>query len=91
VTASAAPVRFNTVRGPNQGMHLLSSTATTNGIPIPNQAFGIYVLSSFGNYVQIPAGSENGVSFYLRNRFGTNALGDAGFDGCTAADNIYFP
>jgi hypothetical protein len=90
-TASATPLRFNPTRGPNQGIHLLSPTTTTGGLPIPNQAFGVYVLNSFGNYMQIPTGTENGNSLYLRNVFGTNDLGAAAFDGCTAADNIYYP
>jgi hypothetical protein len=89
VSASATPLVFNGPAGP--GIQLLNSLSTTNGVRLANQGFGIYVLNSFGNYIQIPAGTENPASHYLRNVFGTNALGNVGFNGCSAADNIYFP
>ncbi|MEY2564902.1 MAG: hypothetical protein QOH88_3095 [Verrucomicrobiota bacterium] len=89
VSASASPLVFNGPAGP--GVQLLTSPSTTDGLPLPNLAYGIYVLNSFGNYIQIPAGTENPSSRYLRNIFGTNILGPVGFNGCTAADNIFFP
>ena len=89
VSASATPLVFNGPAGP--GIQLLNSLSTTNGLPLPNQGYGIYVLNSFGNYIQIPIGTENPGSRYLRNVFGTNVLGNVGFNGCSAANNIYFP
>ena len=94
--ASSAAVTFGRIKGPNQGVHLLGASSTTNGTALPNQGFGVYVLRSFGNYIQIPVGTENPAALYLRNIFGSNVLGNAGFNGCTGgctagADNTFCP
>ncbi len=89
--ARASAVGFNANKGLTQGVQLLGSSSTTDGPALPNRGFGVYVLNSFSNYLQVPVGTENPGSYYLRNIFGSNTLGNAGFNGCTAADNVYFP
>ena len=91
VAARASAVGFNAQKGLTQGVQLLSSASTTGGPLLPNRGYGIYAINAFGNYLQVAIGTENQGSLYLRNIFGTNTLGNAGFNGCTAAQNVYSP
>ncbi len=90
LSASSSPVPYNVSPG-RPGVQLLDAPSTTNGVPLPNAGFGVYVRNSFNNYIQIPAGSENFSARYIRNVFGTNQLNAVEFDGCQPSDNVYNP